>query len=149
MLTAKDGEYDQSDAFDLGADDYLTKPFSFVVLIARLRALIRRGAPERPVVLSAGDLTLDPARRRVERGGHLVSLTPREYGLLEYLMHRRGDVVTKAQILDAVWDPAFDGDPNIVEVYVSYLRRKVDAPFGRHAIETIRGMGYRIAEDGG
>jgi two-component system OmpR family response regulator len=149
MLTAKDGEYDQSDAFDLGADDYLTKPFSFVVLIARLRALIRRGAPERPVVLSAGDLTLDPARRRVERGGNLVSLTPREYGLLEYLMHRRGDVVTKAQILDAVWDPAFDGDPNIVEVYVSYLRRKVDTPFGRHAIETIRGMGYRIAEDGG
>ena len=149
MLTAKDGEYDQSDAFDLGADDYLTKPFSFVVLIARLRALIRRGAPERPVVLSAGDLTLDPARRRVERGGHLVSLTPREYGLLEYLMHRRGDVVTKAQILDGVWDPAFDGDPNIVEVYVSYLRRKVDTPFGRHAIETVRGMGYRIAEDGG
>jgi two-component system OmpR family response regulator len=149
MLTAKDGEYDEAEGLDTGADDYLTKPFSFVVLIARLRALIRRGAPERPVVLSAGDLTLDPARRRVERGAHLVSLTPREYGLLEYLMHRRGDVVTKAQILDAVWDPAFDGDPNIVEVYISYLRRKVDAPFGRHAIETVRGMGYRIAEDGG
>ncbi len=149
MLTAKDGEYDQSDAFDLGADDYLTKPFSFVVLIARLRALIRRGAPERPVVLAAGDLTLDPARRRVEREGTVVRLTPREYGLLEFLMHRRGDVVTKAQILDAVWDPAFEGDPNIVEVYIRYLRRKIDVPFGRHAIETVRGMGYRVAEDGG
>jgi two-component system OmpR family response regulator len=149
MLSAKDGDYDQSDAFDLGADDYLTKPFSFVVLIARLRALIRRGAPERPVLLMAGDLTLDPARRRVERSGELVRLTPREYGLLEFLMHRRGDVVTKAQILDAVWDPAFEGDPNIVEVYIRYLRRKIDLPYGRHAIETIRGMGYRVAEDGG
>ena len=149
MLTAKDGEYDQSDAFDLGADDYLTKPFSFVVLIARLRALIRRGAPERPVVLAAGDLTLDPAGRRVERRGQLITLTPREFELLLFLMHRRGDVVTKRQILDAVWDPAFDGDPNIVEVYISYLRRKVDVPFDRHAIETVRGVGYRMAEDGG
>jgi DNA-binding response OmpR family regulator len=149
MLTAKDGDYDQGDAFDLGADDYVTKPFSFVVLIARLRALIRRGAPERPVVLSAGDLSLDPARRRVERAGQVIALTPREYGLLECLLHRRGDVVTKAQILDAVWDPAFDGDPNIVEVYIGYLRRKVDIPFNRHAIETVRGMGYRLAEDGG
>ncbi len=149
MLTAKDGEYDQSDAFDLGADDYLTKPFSFVVLIARLRALIRRGAPERPVVLAAGDLTLDPARRRVERQGQLVTLTPREFGLLQFLMHRRGDVVTKRQILDAVWDTAFEGDPNIVEVYIGYLRRKIDTPFGRHAIETVRGVGYRLAEDGG
>jgi DNA-binding response OmpR family regulator len=149
MLTAKDGVYDQSDAFDLGADDYLTKPFSFVVLIARLRALIRRGAPERPVVLAAGDLTLDPARRRVSRGGVVLHLTPREYGMLEFLMHRRGDVVTKGQILDAVWDPAFDGDPNIVEVYIRYLRRKIDLPFGRRAIETVRGAGYRLAEDGG
>ncbi|GAB3589246.1 response regulator transcription factor [Angustibacter peucedani] len=149
MLTAKDGVYDQSDAFDLGADDYLTKPFSFVVLIARLRALIRRGAPERPVVLAAGDLTLDPARRRVERGGSVLHLTPKEYGLLEFLMHRRGDVVTKGQILDAVWDPAFDGDPNIVEVYIRYLRRKIDVPFGRKAIETVRGAGYRLEEDGG
>jgi two-component system OmpR family response regulator len=149
MLTAKDGVYDQSDAFDLGADDYLTKPFSFVVLVARLRALIRRGAPERPVVLAAGDLTLDPARRRVSRGGVVLHLTPKEYGLLEFLLHRRGDVVTKAQILDAVWDPAFDGDPNIVEVYVRYLRRKIDLPFGRRAIETVRGAGYRLAEDGG
>jgi two-component system OmpR family response regulator len=149
MLTAKDGDYDQGDAFDLGADDYVTKPFSFVILIARLRALIRRGAPERPVVLSAGDLSLDPARRRVERAGQVIALTPREYGLLECLLQRRGDVVTKAQILDAVWDPAFDGDPNIVEVYIGYLRRKVDLPFNRHAIETVRGMGYRLAEDGG
>jgi DNA-binding response OmpR family regulator len=149
MLTAKDGDYDQTDAFDLGADDYLTKPFSFIVLIARLRALIRRGAPERPVVLAAGDLTLDPARRRVQRGDSVLSLTPREFGLLEFLMHHRGDVVTKGQILDAVWDPAFDGEPNIVEVYIRYLRRKIDLPFGRHAIETARGQGYRLATDGG
>jgi DNA-binding response OmpR family regulator len=100
-------------------------------------------------VLAAGDLTLDPARRRVSRGGVVLHLTPKEYGLLEFLLHRRGDVVTKAQILDAVWDPAFDGDPNIVEVYVRYLRRKIDLPFGRRAIETVRGAGYRLAEDGG
>ena len=149
MLTAKDGDYDQTDAFDLGADDYLTKPFSFMVLIARLRALIRRGAPERPVVLAAGDLTLDPARRRVQRGETLLTLTPREFGLLEFLMHHPGDVVTKGQILDAVWDPAFDGEPNIVEVYIRYLRRKIDVPFGRRAIETARGQGYRLAPDGG
>ncbi len=149
MLTAKDGDYDQTDAFDLGADDYLTKPFSFMVLIARLRALIRRGAPERPVVLAAGDLTLDPARRRVQRGETLLTLTPREFGLLEFLMHHAGDVVTKGQILDAVWDPAFDGEPNIVEVYIRYLRRKIDVPFGRRAIETARGQGYRLAPDGG
>ena len=149
MLTAKDGEYDQTDAFDLGADDYLTKPFSFIVLVARLRALIRRGRPERPVVLACGDLTLDPSRRRVERNGEQIVLTPREFGLLQFLMRHRGDVVTKAEILDSVWDPAFEGDPNVVEVYVRYLRRKIDAPFGRRAIETIRGMGYRIDIDGG
>jgi two-component system OmpR family response regulator len=149
VLTAKDGDDDQTDAFDRGADDYLTKPFSFTVLAARLRALIRRGAPERPVVLAAGDLTLDPARRRVQRGETVLQLTPREYGLLEFLLRHRGDVVTKAQILDAVWDQAFEGDPNIVEVYIRYLRRKIDLPFGRHAIETARGMGYRLAADGG
>jgi DNA-binding response OmpR family regulator len=149
MLSAKDGEYDQTDAFDLGADDYLTKPFSFLVLVARLRALMRRGAPERPVVMAAGDLTLDPARRRVQRGDTPVQLTPREYGLLELLMRHRGDVVSKNEILEAVWDAAFSGDPNIVEVYIRYLRRKIDMPFGRHAIETVRGMGYRIAENGG
>ena len=149
MLTAKDGEYDQTDAFDLGADDYLTKPFSFLVLVARLRALIRRGGPERPVVLSAGDLVLDVARRRVERSGKEVTLTPREYGLLEYLMRHRGDTVSKAEILANVWDPAFEGDPNVVEVYVRYLRRKIDTPFARHAIETVRGMGYRLNPEGG
>ncbi len=148
MLTAKDGEYDQADAFDLGADDYLTKPFSFVVLIARLRALIRRGAPERPVVLSAGDLTLDPARRRVGRGEAEIALTPKEFSLLEFLMHRRGEVVTKSEILDNVWDPAFDGDVNIIEVYVGYLRRKIDVPFECHSIETVRGVGYRLTADG-
>jgi two-component system OmpR family response regulator len=149
MLTAKDGEYDQTDAFDLGADDYLTKPFSFLVLVARLRALIRRGGPERPVVLVAGDLTLDPARRRVERAGREVTLTPREYGLLEFLMRHRGDTVSKVEILESVWDPAFDGDPNVVEVYIRYLRLKLDAPFGRRAIETVRGMGYRLDPEGG
>ena len=149
VLTAKDGEHDEADAFDLGADDYLTKPFSFVVLTARLRALVRRGAPERPAVLAAGDLELDPARRTVARGGTPITLTSREFGLLEHLMRRRGDVVTKAQILDAVWDAAYDGDHNIVEVYVGYLRRKIDAPFGRRAIETLRGTGYRLAADGG
>jgi len=148
MLTAKDGEYDQADAFDLGADDYLTKPFSFVVLIARLRALIRRGAPERPVVLTAGDLTLDPARRRVQRGEAGIDLTPKEFSLLEFLLHRRGEVVTKSEILENVWDPAFDGDVNIVEVYVGYLRRKIDVPYERRSIETIRGVGYRLASDG-
>ena len=149
MLTAKDGEYDQTDAFDLGADDYLTKPFSFLVLIARLRALIRRGGPERPVVLTAGDLSLDVARRRVERDGREITLTPREYGLLEFLMRHRGDTVSKTEILASVWDPAFDGDPNVVEVYVRYLRKKIDTPFARHAIETIRGMGYRLNPEGG
>jgi two-component system OmpR family response regulator len=149
MLTAKDGDYDQIDAFDRGADDYLTKPFSFIVLVARLRALIRRGGPERPVVLTSGDLSLDPARRRVERGGQEIVLTPREYGLLEFLIRHRGDIVTKTEILDGVWDPAFEGDPNVVEVYIRYLRRKIDTPFQRHAIETVRGMGYRLSTTGG
>lgn len=149
MLTAKDGEYDQADAFDLGADDYLTKPFSFIVLVARLHALIRRGAPARPVVLSAGDLQLDPARRSVRRGETVIRLTPREFGLLEYLMQHRGDVMSKTEILESVWDPFYEGDPNVVEVYVGYLRRKVDTPFGRHAIQTVRGMGYRLDVDGG
>ena len=149
MLTAKDGDHDQIDAFDLGADDYLTKPFSFIVLVARLRALIRRGGPERPVVLACGDLTLDPVRRRVERAGTEITLTPREYGLLEFLIRHRGDIVTKAEILDGVWDPAFEGDPNVVEVYIRYLRRKIDTPFDRRAIETVRGMGYRLSTTGG
>jgi two-component system OmpR family response regulator len=149
MLTAKDGEYDQADAFDLGADDYLTKPFSFLVLVARLRALVRRGAPVRPVVLAAGDLTLDPASRRVRRGDQEIALTPREFGLLHFLLRHRGDVVSKTGILSAVWDANYDGDENVVEVYIGYLRRKIDQPFRRHAIETVRGMGYRLAAGGG
>lgn len=149
MLTAKDGEYDQVDAFDLGADDYLTKPFSFLVLVARLRALVRRGAPERPTVLVAGDLTLDPATRSVHRGAAEVALTPREFGLLHFLLRHRGDVVSKIEILQSVWDSNYDGDENVVEVYVGYLRRKIDQPFGRQSIETVRGVGYRLAADGG
>lgn len=144
MLTAKDGEYDQTDAFDLGADDYLTKPFSFRVLVARLRALARRGAPERPVVLTAGSLSLDPARHTVHRGSTPISLTPREYGLLEFLMRNKDVVVTKAEILRNVWDAHYDGPDNVVEVYVGYLRRKVDGPFGTSTIETVRGVGYRL-----
>ncbi|GAA1868557.1 response regulator transcription factor [Asanoa iriomotensis] len=149
MLTAKDGDYDQADALDLGADDYLTKPFSFVVLVARLRALARRGAPARPTVLSAGDLSVDPARRRVTRGDDEISVTSREFALLEFLMRHRGDVVSKTAIIENVWDMNFDGDHNIVEVYVRYLRRKIDLPYGRAAIETVRGSGYRLAADGG
>ncbi len=149
MLTAVDGERDQADAFNLGADDYLTKPFSFVILVARLRALIRRGAPERPVVLTVGTLSLDPARRRVRRGDAEITLTAKEFALLTFLMMHVGEVVTKATILDAVWDPAYDGDVNIVEVYVGYLRRKIDAPFALATIETVRGVGYRLVESEG
>ncbi|GAA4244536.1 response regulator transcription factor [Dactylosporangium darangshiense] len=149
MLTAKDGAYDEADALDLGADDYLTKPFSFVVLVARLRALIRRGAPERPVVLAAGDLSLDPVQRRVTRGGAEIAVTPREFALLEFLMRRAGDAVAKSALIENVWDANFDGDPNIVEVYVGYLRKKIDHPYGRSAIRTVRGVGYRLDPDGG
>jgi two-component system OmpR family response regulator len=148
MLTAKDGEYDQVDAFDLGADDYLTKPFSFVVLVARLRALIRRGAPERPVVLEVGDLTLDPVTRVVRRGETDIQLTPREFGLLHFLIRHPGEVVSKLEILQGVWDLNYEGDENVVEVYVGYLRRKVDQPFDRHSIQTVRGVGYRLSGAG-
>ncbi|SEP62380.1 response regulator transcription factor [Microlunatus flavus] len=147
MLTAKDGEYDETDAFDLGADDYLTKPFSFMILVARLRALIRRGAPERPVLLTVGSLVLDPSRRSVTRRGTAVTLTAREYGLLLYLMRNAGDVLSKAQILDNVWDSAYEGGDNIVEVYIGYLRRKLDAPFGLTTLHTLRGLGYRLDAD--
>ncbi|HEY9390492.1 MAG TPA: response regulator transcription factor [Mycobacteriales bacterium] len=149
MLTAKDGEYDEADGLDLGADDYLTKPFSYVVLVARLRALLRRGAPPRPTRLRAGDLVLDPATRQVLRGDDEVTLTPREFALLEYLMRRGGEVVSKSELLEHVWDAHYDGDPNVVEVYVGYLRRKIDGPFDRHGLQTVRGAGYRIAADGG
>jgi len=149
MLTAKDGELDEAEALDTGADDYVTKPFSFVVLVARLRALLRRGPRERPTVLSAGDLRLDPAAHHLDRGGVEIALTAREFALLELLLRHRGEVLTKREILDEVWDLEFDGDPNIVEVYIGYLRRKIDVPFGRNAIETVRGVGYRLAADGG
>ena len=149
MLTAKDGELDEAEALDTGADDYVTKPFSFVVLVARLRALLRRGPRERPAVLSAGDLRLDPAGHHCQRDGTEITLTAREFALLELLLRHRGEVLSKREILDEVWDYGFDGDPNIVEVYAGYLRRKIDEPFGRHAIETVRGVGYRLAADGG
>ena len=149
MLTAKDGEYDEAEALDTGADDFLSKPFSFVVLVARLRALVRRGVRPRPSVLVAGDLCLDPAARSCKRDGVDIPLTPREFSLLEYLMRRAGEVVRKTEILEHVWDYDFDGDPNIVEVYVGYLRRKIDVPFGRHALETVRGAGYCLNPEGG
>lgn len=149
ILTAKHGELDHAEALDTGADDFLTKPFSFVVLVAHLRALMRRGRGERPTVLEAGDLHLDPARHRCWRGEADIELTPRQFSLLEFLMHRAGQVVSKAEILDHVWDQAFDGDLNIVEVYVGYLRRKIDVPFGRTAIHTVRLVGYRLDPDGG
>ncbi|GIF69971.1 DNA-binding response regulator [Asanoa ishikariensis] len=140
MLTAKDGEWDQVEGLDTGADDYLTKPFSFPVLVARLRAVARRGARERPATLEVGDIRLDPAARRVWRAGVEVELTAREFALLAFLARRPGDVVSKRQILDGVWDVDFVGDPNIVEVYVGHLRNKV----GREAIQTLRGAGYRL-----
>ncbi|TSD50209.1 response regulator transcription factor [Rhodococcus sp. KBS0724] len=147
MLSAKDGEYDLADAFDLGADDYLVKPFSFVVLLARLRALVRRGAPQRPTVLSVGDLALDPARHQVVRGTTELILTPREYSVLEFLMRNSGVVVTKREIVRSVWDINYEGDENIVEVYIGYLRKKIDAPFGKSSIETVRGVGYRFVSE--
>jgi two-component system OmpR family response regulator len=140
MLSAKDGEYDQADGLDAGADDYLTKPFSYVVLLARLRALLRRGAPERPAVLTAGELAVDPAARQVTRAGAAVELTSREYALLEYLIRNGGRVVSKTELLDHVWDAADDTDPNVVEVYIGYLRRKL----GREVVQTVRGSGYRL-----
>ncbi|WP_460718362.1 response regulator transcription factor [Nocardia heshunensis] len=149
MLTAKDGDYEQADALDLGADDYLTKPFSFVVLIARLRALLRRRTPQQPTLLAAGDLVLDPARRTVRRGDTLLTLTPREFGLLEFLLRHQGLALTKSEILRNVWDAHYDGPENVVEVYVGYLRKKIDVPFGRTSIETLRGVGYRMIDAGG
>jgi two-component system OmpR family response regulator len=149
MLTAKDGELDEAEALDTGADDFLSKPFSYVVLVAHLRALLRRGTRERPTILTAGDLRLDPAEHRVRRADTPIALSPRQFSLLEYLMRRAGEAVSKAEILDHVWDFAFDGDPNIVEVYIRQLRRKIDEPFGRHAIETLRLVGYRLDRDGG
>jgi DNA-binding response OmpR family regulator len=147
MLTAKDGEHDIAEALDTGADDYLTKPFSLVELAARLRALTRRGSAERPSMLMVDDLSVDPARRRCRRGEVDIALTPKEFTVLEHLMRRMGEAVTKTEILAHGWDFAYDGDPNIVEVYVSNLRRKVDAPFRTSNIRTVWGIGYEIVSE--
>jgi DNA-binding response OmpR family regulator len=144
MLTAKDGDLDEAEGLDTGADDYLTKPFSFAVLVARVRALLRRAGAGGGEVLTLGDLRLDQRRRRVHVGETEVTLTTREFELLACLMARPDQVLSKQQLIDAVWDIAFDGDPNIVEVYIGRLRRKLDEPFGRASIRTVRGAGYRL-----
>jgi len=149
MLTAKDGEYDEAEGLETGSDDYVTKPFSFVVLIARLRALVRRTQPDRQVVRHFGDLEIDPGGRRCRRAGVEVALTGREFAVLVHLAEHVDETVGKADIVDAVWDSVYDGDLNIVEVCVSGLRRKIDKPFGRVGIETVRGAGYRLRSDGG
>lgn len=148
MLTAKDGEFDQAEGLDTGADDYVTKPFSFIVLLARLRAMTRRGPAVRPAKLAAGDLVLDPGERTCHRAGNAVQLTPREFGLLEYLMHRSGEPVSKRDLIRHVWSDD-EMDDSVLQVYIGYLRRKIDQPFNRAAVETIRGYGYRLAADGG
>jgi two-component system OmpR family response regulator len=147
MLTARDAVPDRVAGLDAGADDYLTKPFSFAELLARLRALVRRGTPERPTAMQVGDLVLDPATRRVARDGTPIELTAREFALLEYLMRHPGEVLSRTRLIEHVWDFAFEGDSNVVDVYVRYLREKVDRPFGRDTIETVRGAGYRLREE--
>jgi two-component system, OmpR family, response regulator len=144
ILTAKDGEQDEAEALDTGADDFLSKPFSFVVLVARLRALIRRPVAPHSSVLRVDDLELDRSTHRCRRGGVEVCLTPREFALLEILMRAASEVVPRQKILDEVWGLDFQGDPNVLEVYVRYLRRKIDAPFGKQSLETVRGVGYRV-----
>ncbi len=144
MLTAKDGEYDQAEALDTGADDFLSKPFSYVVLVARLRAIIRRGGAPRPPVLEVGNLRLDPSTRSVTRDEASIALSPREFVLLETLMRRAPEVIPRYDLLDAVWGIETDVDANVLDVYVGYLRKKIDHPFGRSSLETIRGVGYRM-----
>jgi two-component system, OmpR family, response regulator len=148
MLTAKDGDLDEAEALDTGADDYLTKPFSFPVLLARVRALFRRTGGRIAEPITVAGLTLDRARHRVSRGPAPVELTSREFDVLEFLMRRAGQVLSKHEILDGVWPYDFDGDPNIVEVYVRRLRRKIDEPFATQSIATVRGAGYRLVDDG-
>lgn len=148
VLTAKDGDLDEAEALDTGADDYLTKPFSYPVLVARLRALLRRTTGQNPVPIAVGDLRIDPGQRRAWRGDEEVMLTTRQFDVLEFLVRRAGQVLSKRDILAGVWEHDFDGDPNIVEVYVGRLRGRVDQPFDRHSIETVRGAGYRLVPDG-
>jgi two-component system OmpR family response regulator len=147
MLTARHGVEDRVQGLDVGADDYLTKPFAFIELAARLRALIRRGAAERPAVLTVEDLTMDPATRVVRRGDARIDLTAKEFSLLEYFMRHPGDVLSRMQLIEHVWDFAYDGGSNVVDVYVKYLREKIDRPFGIRSIETVRGAGYRLRAD--
>ena len=149
MLTAKDGDLDEAEALETGADDYMTKPFSFPVLIARVRALLRRTIGGDPVSVEVGDLRIDPSQRRVWRGDIEIKLTSRQFEVLEFLVRRAGQVLSKAEILSGVWEYDFEGDPNIVEVYIRRLRRRIDEPFRRRAIETVRGAGYRLATNGG
>ena len=149
MLTAKDGHLDEAEGLDTGADDYLTKPFAFVVLLARLRSLLRRKGNTQRVSLEAGDLRLDPVTHQVRRGETVIEVTPREFAILEYLLTRSGEAVSKQTLLEHVWDFDFDGGPNIVEVYVGSLRKKIDAPFDRASIITVRGAGYMLDSTGG
>jgi len=149
MLTARDAVDDRVRGLDAGADDYLTKPFSLAELLARLRALVRRGPVERPAVLEVGDLKLDPATRQVWRGASAIALSAREFALFETFMRRPGQVLSHGQLLDAAWDLAYEQRSNVVEVYVRYLRLKIDRPFGVTSLETVRGMGYRLRKDGG
>lgn len=146
MLTARDAVADRVAGLDAGADDYLTKPFSFTELLARLRALMRRGVGERPAVLRAGDLELDPATKKVTRGAETIDLSAKEFALLEYFMRHPGEVLTRTRLIEHVWDFAYEGDSNVVDVYVRYVREKIDRPFGRDSIETVRGTGYRLRE---
>jgi two-component system OmpR family response regulator len=148
MLTARDAVGDRVRGLDAGADDYLVKPFSLLELAARLRALARRDDRARPVVLAEGDLRLDPGAKRAWRAGTEVHLSPKEFSLLEFFLRYPGRVLTRSQIIEAVWDFAYDGGSNVVDQYVNYLRRKIDGPFGRHDIETVRGMGYRLRPAG-
>jgi DNA-binding response OmpR family regulator len=149
VLTAKQGDWDEAEALDTGADDYMKKPFSFVVLVAHVRALLRRRRSRGAAVLIAGDLRLETLAHRCWRGGVEIDLTPREFAVLEFLLDRAGQAVGKREILDEIWDWAIDGGSNLVEVYIGYLRRKIDAPFGRQAVQTVRGIGYRLDPDGG
>lgn len=147
MLTARDAIEDRVSGLDTGADDYLTKPFSFEELLARLRALSRRAPAERPATLEVGDLRFDPAARRVWRGGQEVELSAKELAVLELFMRRPGVTLTRTQVLDGAWDIAFESRSNVVDVYIGYLREKIDRPFGHHSLETVRGIGYRLRED--